>query len=163
MENYGELRAYFFNNMYLQGIHAGVQSQHTTVEMFLDYSGSGTKEEMILFEWAQCHKTTIVLNGGMQSQLDEIRAHMNSKDNPYPWSVFVESEEALNGCLTNVGIILPEKIFKRRDWRNSEFNLWDGNERYVEVDNGDGSAEVFEYSVWEQKMCDILESKRLAN
>lgn len=115
-----ELRAYFFQNMYLQGIHAGIQSQHTTAEMFLKYNyqpGPGA----MLYDWAHNHKTTIVLNGGYASNLERLALMLTSKDNPYPWAFFKESEEALNGCITNVGIILPEKVFglkKRLDDMN---------------------------------------------
>lgn len=115
-----QLRAYHFQNMYLTGIHAGIQTQHCTVEMFLKYTRSSQAAihtdsdatcEDTLFSWASKHKTTIILNGGYASCLRELCALFESKDNPYPWAYFKESDEALNGCVTNVGIILPEKVF----------------------------------------------------
>ncbi len=108
MENQG-LRAYFFQNMYLTGVHAGIQSQHTTAEMFVKYN---MKEGyLVLADWARYHKTTIVLNGGYASNLVRICKLLDNPENPYPWAYFKESEEALNGCLTNVGVILPERVF----------------------------------------------------
>lgn len=106
----GKLRAYFFNNMYFSGIHAGIQSQHTTAEMFTKYNRDACQYDM-LFDWADNHKTTVVLNGGIQTDLMELQAIFSSKDNPYPWAYFNESKEAANGCLTNVGIIVPEKVY----------------------------------------------------
>ena len=114
-----ELRAYFFANMYLPSQHAGIQSLHTTAEMFVKYAQPNTiffseedgKTRDILFDWAENHKTTIVLNGGMSGDLQELLTLFESKDNQYPWSFFKETEYTLNGALTNVGIILPEKIY----------------------------------------------------
>lgn len=107
-----ELRAYFFNNMYLTGIHAGIQAQHCTTEMFTKYiKGTHLKQALLLFEWAKHHKTTIILNGGHASNLWEIANILNHLDNPYPWAIFQESYESLSGCITSVGIILPEKVF----------------------------------------------------
>lgn len=104
-----ELRAYFFQNFYLQGIHAGIQAQHTMAEMFVKYI-MGSEKEMLL-DWAQNHKTTIVLNGGMSGDLQAIVDLLSSPQNTYPWAFFKETEYALNGALTNVGIILPERIY----------------------------------------------------
>ena len=156
-----ELRAYFFQNFYLQGIHAGIQSQHTTAEMFVKYSKPNTiffNEEDgatrdILFDWAKNHKTTIVLSGGMQKDLEEIKELLSSKENPYPWSFFNEAEFSLNGALTNVGIILPERIY---------------NAPYT--DTTSGWDEYFERYRLEHKLTEfeialikVLKSKRLMN
>ena len=91
MEQKQELRAYFFANMYLPSIHAGVQSQHTTAEMFIKYCVTANedtlvKEENLLIDWATNHKTTIVLNGGMSGSLQELVTLFESEDNPYPWA-----------------------------------------------------------------------------
>ena len=116
-----ELRAYFFQNMYLQGIHAGIQSQHTTVEMFRKYTKLRESRSRIaeldydmLVDWADNYKTTIVLNGGYAVNLERIKTLFQSQDNPYPWASFNESAEALSGCITNVGIVVPEKVFGLR-------------------------------------------------
>lgn len=118
METKQELRAYFFQNFYLQGIHAGIQSQHTTTEMFVKYKGiyvdqehSGCKAQEILYDWAENYKTTVILNGGMQKDLEEILKVLETVEHNYPFSFFREGDNALNGALTNVGVILPERIF----------------------------------------------------
>ena len=102
------MRAYFFQNFYLQGIHAGIQSQHTTAEMFVKYQHDCIEKEM-LFDWATNHKTTIVLNGGMQKDLFDIITILNK--NIYPFAWFKEEQDALNMALTNVGVILPSFIY----------------------------------------------------
>tara|TARA_R110002020_G_scaffold475286_2_gene709424 strand:+ start:332 stop:790 length:459 start_codon:yes stop_codon:yes gene_type:complete len=106
-------RAYFFNNMYLTGIHAGIQAQHCTAEMFIKYSGSDWYSSLgeTLKEWAFNHKTTIILNGGYASNLTRIENLLNESSNKYPWACFNESMDALEGCITSVGIILPEEIY----------------------------------------------------
>ncbi len=118
------MRAYFFTNMYLIGIHSGIQTAHTVAEMFIknhDELGNIT-----LIEWATNHKTTIVLNGGYSSDLRLLMQFFDTPSNPYPWAHFNESEEALDGALTCVGIVLPEKIYGYAEKvRKGEFNLGD--------------------------------------
>lgn len=140
------LRAYFFQNMYLQGIQAGIQTQHTTTEMFVKYSIKGgsryTKQESLLDDWVCEHKTTIVLNGGMSGDLLELERLLSSEANPYPWSSFRESEYALNGSLTNVGIILPEKVYSYSKLSEElQGQVW--------------------LSDWERELVEVLSSKRL--
>ncbi len=107
MEN---LRAYFFNNMYLTGIHAGIQAQHCTAEMFSKYDDS-MEGYHPLYEWALEYKTTIILNAGYNSNLQRIESELADWKGPYPWASFYESEDALGCPCTSVGIILPEKIY----------------------------------------------------
>lgn len=127
-----ELRAYFFQNMYLQGIHAGIQSQHCTVEMFLkypkpeqwDYPEPTDSKTKNLYEWANDWKTTIVLNGGGSSDLKNLVGMLSDKENKYPWAYFRESNMALNGALTNVGIILPSMVFDFPTTRPPKYQEW---------------------------------------
>jgi len=125
MEESTELRAYFFNIMYLQGIHAGIQAQHCTAEMFVRYVPFQYKQSDMLYGWANHHKTTIILNGGYASNLERIMLLLQSKDNKYPWAHFCESKEALNSCITSVGIILPDKVFRFNEYCTL-YNLSDG-------------------------------------
>lgn len=150
-------RAYFFNNMYLQGIHAGVQSQHCTAELFVKYSPPNTicfdeeeaLTENILHEWASKDKTTIVLNGGMQGQLEELIELFSNKDNVYPWAKFTESDFALNGALTNVGIILPESIYNY--------------DKIVDSNKTDPDVQVPKLTDYELQIVQALRGKRLAS
>ena len=110
-----QLRAYCFNNFYLQGIHAGIQSAHSLMEMAVKYKGdvfsSAYTPSVMFSQWAENHKTIIVLNGGMQSDLENLIALLDRDECTLPWDAFYEEKAALNGALTNVGVIVPERIF----------------------------------------------------
>ncbi|CAH9013712.1 putative hyphothetical protein [Vibrio phage 496E54-1] len=157
-----ELRAYFFNNMYLAGIHAGIQSQHTTSEMFVKYNTDKIDCDCwkgcdcyfasgLLHDWGENHKTTVVLNGGMQQNLEELYELLCSKDNPYPFAKFHEADFSLNGALTNVGVILPERIFKA-PFISDDFDGDEIFEKYRFENN---------LSEWEIEFIKVLKSKRL--
>lgn len=109
------LRLYCFNNMYLSGAQSGIQSLHTTAELFVKYLPFEHKCSDVLYDWANNHKTVIVLNGGMSKDLQELKrflsANSTTKENHFPWAYFNESEEALSCALTNVGIVVPERVY----------------------------------------------------
>jgi len=152
-----ELRAYFFQNFYLHGLHAGIQSQHTTAEMFVKYRRfPDTSQSQILFDWAEKHKTTIVLNGGMQCDLLDILNLLAEYNNPYPFAYFKEAQHSLNGALTNVGIILPERIY----------NYTKEYEKATKVAVNTKELDcIFHWTLtpWEEKLVEVLSSKRLMN
>lgn len=148
-----ELRAYFFQNFYLQGIHAGIQTAHTIAEMGYEYLpalgcgvyGGGCG---IFADWAKDHKTVIVLNGGMQSDLEKIYEHL-SKQDFYPYGKFHEEQAALNGALTNVGIVLPDTVFNYK--------------QFVKQKEEDGIGYVPKLTEWELEMAEILSKCKLMN
>lgn len=153
------LRAYFFQNMYLGGIQAGIQAQHCTARLFTKYN-LGSVEYDTIHNWAQNHETTILLNGGMCNDLNSIAECLSSLD--YPWATFSESDEALNGALTSVGVILPEHIWMHRKWMSGDFDeVVYADEEYV-IYQGVGVDSVnYEYSKQEQLLTSLLSSKRL--
>ena len=108
--NAEELRAYFWGNMYLSSIQQGIQAQHCTAELFVAYPSYHNKA-FDLYTWAEEYKTSILLNGGYSSQLRELYQFFSHEDNPYPYAQFHESNEALDGALTCVGIVLPKCVF----------------------------------------------------
>lgn len=112
------MRCYHFQNMYLAGVQAGIQTAHTQHELAIKYmeQSSDNLARQTYIDWAKNHKTIILLNGGMQSNLQELKSFFESQDNCYPWSCFHESEEALAGALTNLGIVLPFSIYGFRDY-----------------------------------------------
>lgn len=113
------LRAYSLNNMYLSGIHAGIQTAHSHHELALKYlvklndNKNTDNQKELLIDFLQNHKTIVVLNGGMHTNLLSFLSILNlyERDIDYPFAEFYESQEALNGALTNITIILPEKIY----------------------------------------------------
>lgn len=102
-------RLYSITNMYTSGIHAGIQTAHALHEMYSDYSS----HDNMLSDWADNHKTIIVLNGGYQSNLEKIHKLFGKLDENYglPISKFHEEKDALNGALTAVAIILPDCFY----------------------------------------------------
>ena len=107
----------------MSSIQHGIQTAHVVAEMFVKYgwSPSGQPNQTPfdvskfdqLIRWAKDHKTVIVLNGGDADDLIDLRAFLDSPDNPYPHAFFEESPGAMNGCLTSVGIVLPERMYDK--------------------------------------------------
>ena len=121
------MRAYFWGNMYLSSIQQGIQSLHCVSEMFCKYPsaerGFDTDMHSDLYNWASDYKTVVVLNAGEMSSLTKVKFMMDCDENPYAWAEWHESMEAVNGALTSVGIILPEKVYKgareiKKNWRD---------------------------------------------
>jgi len=124
------MRAYFWGNMYLASIQQGIQSLHCVSEMYIKYADDYTSPSIDgygarLHRWGRDYKTVVILNAGEMSALERVETLMASEDNPYPWASWRESDEAINGALTNVGVILPERMYKaaqekKKYWRNWE-------------------------------------------
>lgn len=114
------MRCYHLNNFYMGTIHAGIQSAHAQHELMLKYVDPqapiakspywGLQIEGYL-EWARNHKTIIVLNAGMQVNLEKWVELLSDGSHGYAWAPFHESQEALNGALTNIALVLPERIY----------------------------------------------------
>jgi hypothetical protein len=118
------LRFYAVNNMYLSSIQQGIQPGHALGEMFVKYRRQGPKTAKdLLWSWAEKHKTWIVLNGGYQSELQKFADFLKSKKNPFPWACFHEEEDALNGALTSVCVVLPERVYNLRKFESYEIPL----------------------------------------
>lgn len=119
-----ESRLYTFCNMYLSSIQQGIQSAHVVAELFNKYPGNVVSEETMesfvelrkkylrLRDWAQYHKTIIVLNGGNNQSLNELYQFFDSENNQYPFTCFYEDEQSLGSMMTCIGVILPAKIYK---------------------------------------------------
>ena len=145
------MRAYFLGNFYLSSIQQGIQAAHCMVELFTkypapndDFESEESKEICtVLWDWAQDHKTMILLNGGNSTELYGIRYHFEQEENPYPFAMFEESVDALSGAVTCVGIILPEKIYTAAE----------------EIRNDIGYHRL---SIWERELCEIRNSCGLA-
>lgn len=160
------LRVYHFGNMYLSSIQQGIQSAHAQMELFLKYNPiSEQPVDKIgqVFDWASKHKTMICLNAGYASSLFELKSLLESEENPFAWSYFVESEEALQGVLTNICVILPERIYGRRERvRKGETMLYN-NIEYKPCDvlymNGQPTSEVvYSFSNFEIELYNFVNS-----
>jgi len=154
--------------MYLSPIQRGIQSAHVTHDLFVKYNeyiDFEMKEQ--LFDWAENHKTMIVLNGGYSSTLTALNDMFDDSRNPYPFTHFNESEEALCGALTCVGIVLPEKIYETAALIRKDPTVYDKI-----VTNGElwrepsatihGEDVVWKYNSFELKLIQELNNYGLA-
>lgn len=178
------MRAYFFGNMYLSSIQQGIQAAHATHDMFVAYRDRPGAASDFLWEWATNHKTMILLNGGYAETIQELVDFFMLDGNPYPWSDFREEEASLNGALTTVGIVLPEKIYLtaaaiRNEQRGNVSDGYDGGSRYIrDMIWDDGSYVVgpentlgftftepteLEFTKWEAQLMDRLNTFNMAS
>lgn len=123
------MRAYFFINMYMSGPHIGIQGIHAVSALWRKYTRPIVSPPQLhaLNNWEDYHKTAICLNGGDHAALQELLRLMADTENPYPWCEFHESESALNGALTAICIVLPDKLYSPVDPLNwpETFTPWD--------------------------------------
>lgn len=140
-------------NFYLAGLQAGLQSAHTQHELAIKYLASTpyrnlTADESLreygarldrhtdakadYINWANNHKTLILLNGGMASDLIKFKEFLECNSPSYAWASFCEEEAALNGAMTNLGIVLPESMYKYTS-QVLEFakTVWPGNSSVI--------------------------------
>ena len=105
-------RAYFFNNMYLEGIHNGIQAGHAIDQMWLKYTDPNADPNRLanLRDFSKRHKTFIILTAGEhQNMMQTFKTLFKSRDNPYPYERFLEP--GLNNTITSIGIILPKCMY----------------------------------------------------
>lgn len=160
------MRAYFFTNMYLSSIQHGIQAAHALSEMYSKYDRE-FNEGRTLHNWGATHKTIIILNGGGSYELNELCEFFYSVSNGYPWAFFTESEFSLNGALTCVGVILPERIYKTAEAVKNG-GSWCQNGDYWMVREASGEYDICSY--WsiqditnnEKKLIDRLNQYSLA-
>jgi hypothetical protein len=115
-----ELRLYTFINFYLSSIQQGIQSGHVLGDMFVKYKYNFDKSSLI-YNWAEFHKTMIVLNGGPSIGIKEILEFLDAEADDFsfiaPYAPFYEDDISLEGIMTGVGIILPEEIYDAVSYR----------------------------------------------
>lgn len=111
------MRLYFFNNMYISSIQNGIQALHATVEMFLKYDDVDTEieQQLMMMDWAANHKTVQLMNGGYGKHISDLHDWFQENTDTglcrYPFAKFHEEQDALNGAITSVGVVLPERIY----------------------------------------------------
>ena len=110
-----DFRAYFFNNMYLNGIHNGIQAGHALDQLWSNLTemrGKLTKSAAgkfaMLREFSKTYKTWIILKNGDHESLSEFYRFMGGQYT-YPHTMF--QEPGMNFCATSVVVILPERMY----------------------------------------------------
>lgn len=179
-----EKRLYCFPHFMLSPLAKGIQTTHSTVELFNKYvPHKGNNYEVpseddverdpfeILFDWSLNHKTEIMLNPGVSENLDELLYFLQDPENFYPWAEFHEDEYSLKGVMTAISIVLPEKIYTTASiFRTRNFN-WDiPLGRLVCLDTAKTDIETLEllqsygkFSDFEMELVQRLTQYRLAN
>jgi hypothetical protein len=114
-----EFRLYSFVNFYLNSISQGIQTAHAVHEMFMKYNplyGGVSAEASRLYEWAKNHKTIIVLNGGMNSDIVSKKMFFETEGKkltfPTPFAHFQEDEQSLGGVITCVAAVISNDIYE---------------------------------------------------
>lgn len=115
-----ELRCYTFTLYQLSSIQQGIQAGHAAVEMGVKAYHRLTQDRRndhfnVYHEWASLHKTMVLLNGGDHFELTGFLEFMGKPDNMLVWSPFYESYASLDGILTSIAVIVPERIFKKAE------------------------------------------------
>ena len=152
----------------MSSIQQGIQSAHAQMELFVKYPET-CRQKIQLFNWAQHHKTMIVLNGGYLSTMKEALEFIDSEANPYPFATFHESEEAMGGMLTNIAIVLPEKIYetsaliRRGKIAPETFKLAPFQDTEDEIKITEQLASYGEFSDFEKELCYWLTNFGLAS
>ena len=150
-------RAYFFGNMYLSSIQQGIQAGHTLGDMFVKYQELSVQKGRLL-DWAENYKVMILLNAGYSDEIRSLAMFLGNNQNKWPWASFSESDEALDGALTCVGIVLPEEIYTaaakiRNDILDPEDIVETGMVEYMDEDvHGNPFPVSYEVNEWEYKM-----------
>lgn len=123
-----ELRLYSFVNFYLSSIQQGIQTGHAAVDLVRKYSDrqypmpNGEfpkwKDIELVEDWADNHKTFVILNGGANIDMQNVLDLTAASD--FPWEVFLEDHNALGGggIMTCVAVVLPDWIFNLRPEKN---------------------------------------------
>lgn len=107
------MRTYYFNNMYIAGIHNGIQAGHAKDEMWLAASNhKGDPKLDIIRAFARDHKTFIILTAGDHDFLTDTYLNLfMSKNNPHPHAWF--KEPGLNDAVTSLAIVIPERLYDK--------------------------------------------------
>lgn len=153
---------YGFGNYYLSSIQQGIQNAHVITKISVKYKPLSAQHSQYI-NWATNHFTMCCLNGGNSKDLDSLINIFDVDENPFPWSVFYEDDQSLNGALTAVGIILPSKIYdtakavRERQAKVVEINPG----QLVLIENAQGGIRDIEvnavsFSQWELRLIQML-------
>lgn len=135
------MRYYGFGSYYLSSLQQGLQAAHVIADMGAyhrvhhgsPFDEHGVQEAVMFYEWAEDHKTIILLNGGNSADLVELHTFLQNGrgQHSFPFSIFHEDEISLNKAATSVGIVLPPKIYETAEMDRSKGWNIDGDKPYT--------------------------------
>lgn len=143
----------FVANHYLSPLQCGLQTAHVVSE--LSNFKINTPEYSVYNKWATVDKTIIICaagnHAGVVSAFDTLKGMVATAE--FPFAIFREDEQSMNGMATACGIIVPEKIY-------GAMEIAVGSGRYV---FGDTSCyDYINLTKEESKLAAFLKSFRLA-
>lgn len=146
MENKLELRMYGLTPYQLSGIQIGIQYGHGVVEY-----GQKFKNDITYNDWADNHKTFIILNGGTtnhKTSLEDdipfgtLNQHLSIlNQNNIDLATFQEPD--LGDQLTAVVFIVDERVFNTKKYLDFSDWLIENYEDYINV-SGDRNQVAYE-------------------
>lgn len=114
-----ELRMYFLVERHLSPIDKGIQAGHSAVEY-----GYSNKDQPLFKEWYYHHKTFILLNGGIASNMRTYIEFLKKYNIKH--SIFEEPD--LDYLITSIAFILDDNIFSKEmldvQDEHTELRLW---------------------------------------
>lgn len=122
------MKLYSLTNMYCEGVHAGIQCQHSTVRLLRKYSPDADLSWRLIEavdEWAGIHETTILVAGGNHESMQEWLSDLNYW-NEVPFAEFYEP--GMNNCLTSISFVCSTDMvddmamYRRREVDEEQLN-----------------------------------------
>lgn len=110
-------RAYFFGNLYISQIQHGIQGSHAVTKMFRNNQPDLFDPDYAMVDnlndWADFGLTKIYLQAGFQRNLEVIHDVLSyiCPRLRLPYAKFHEEDDALNGALTSVCVVVPEEVY----------------------------------------------------
>ena len=154
-----EYRCYTLTHFMLSSIQQGIQSGHAAMELVNKYYQPEPlykdDEERFdtLLSWIREDKTIIALNGGNSEGLFEWYQFLNRPGyNTLPWVLFNEDENSLEGAMTSIAIIIPDRIYDFDTATHPQCTNWGGMFNNVPP----------EFTAWEWELFEKIKSAPLA-
>lgn len=172
------MRLYTFSHFMLSPMAKGIQTLHSTVELFNKYTPNVSNNDAVdgepyemLYDWSLNHKKCISLNAGTSPDLDNLKYFLDTSANPYPWATFYE-DESLNYLMTAISLVLPEKIYEGAAFirsKNFYFNKFEQKLTCINLESSDIDSETLiradylgRYTQFEQDLIYLMNTYRLA-
>jgi hypothetical protein len=155
--------------MYLSSLQNGLQSAHVVGEMITKYLNHGLSDHQcdqhnMLLDWAENHKTMILLNAGYGANIHNLAEMFSSNHNTFPWAKFHEEQAALDGAITSIGIVLPEFVYRTASAIQNDHTRLGTIIHQNFIDWTDDSGTYFEFPItrWEITLAARLNDFRLS-
>lgn len=164
------MRYYGFGNYYLSSLQQGLQAAHVIKGLWTEYE-KDTQSYQIAEEYARNHKTMVLLNGGNAAGLRYIYnsfKKFEAEGMTLPFAKFNEDEQSLDGALTAVGIVLPEKYYLMMDVLRKKMSKGEKNKKKDKKNKKKNKLDVFEklitkgWASWEVELMKMIMPMQLA-